>query len=157
MHDFIKKAKEEGKIKKYSEVRYTDPDLLEDNFPGFYIGEQVTKYNEYNIGDIVYVKNYVYKDGTERFNHLFVIIDKESYAVPVDYFCMFLSSKVEKVKYKENILLKRDNINGLQKDSIVKTDAVYEFENDDIEMCIGKVNQDLVNKFIKYYMGDYDE
>lgn len=157
MHDFLKKAKEEGKIKKYSEVRYTDPDLLDNNCPEFYIGEQVTKYNEYNIGDIVYVKNYVYKDETKGFNHLFVIIDKDNYAVPVNYFCMLLSSKIEKIKYKNNILLKQDKMNRLTKDSIVKTDTLYEISDENIEMCIGKVKQDLVNKFIKYYMGDYDE
>lgn len=157
MHDFIKKAKEEGKIKKYNEVRYTDPDLLEENFPGFYIGEQVTKYNEYNIGDIVYVHNYFYKDGTKGFNHLFVIIDKDNYAVPVNYFCMLLSSRTEKLKYKHNILLKKDKINRLNRDSIVKTDTLYEISDEDIEICIGKVNKNLVDKFIKYYMGDYDE
>lgn len=141
MNDFIKKAKEDGRIQKYRDIR---DQLLDDDCPEFYIGEKVTRYSNYKIGDIVFVKNYLYKNGEEGSNHLFVIIDEDHFAVPVSYFCMLLSSKIDK-------------INHLKKDSIVKTDTVYEFDNTDIEFCVGSIKEELVHKFIKYYMGDFDE
>ena len=49
-------------------------------------------YNVYSIGDIVFVKKYVYFDGYEGRNHLFVIIDKNNYAVPIENFCMLILS-----------------------------------------------------------------
>ncbi len=154
MNDFIKKAKEKGKIQKYKDIC---DQLLDDDCPEFYIGEKVTKYSNYKIGDIVFVKNYFYKNGEERLNHLFVIIDEDHYAVPVSYFCMLLSSRIDKTSYKNNILIKKDKINHLKKDSIVKTDTVYEFDNTDIEFCVGSIKEELVHKFIKYYMGDFNE
>ena len=41
---------------------------------------------KYNIGDIVYVSKYHYDDGKKGYNHLFVIIDSETY-VTAEYFC----------------------------------------------------------------------
>ena len=152
MRDFIKKAIAEGKVKKYEEVKYTDPNLLEHDDLGFYIGEQVTKYGGYDIGDIVFVKKFTYEDGTPGERHLFVIVDKENYAVPMTYFAFLISSRLEKLKYKDNVFMKKTKFNGLDRDSIVKTDSVYEFENESIEFKIGRVEDGLVEKFMKYYM-----
>ncbi len=152
--EFIRLARKRGDVRNYNEVKYTDPNLLENDCPGFHIGEQVTRYNKYKVGDIVYVSDYVYKDGSKGGNHLFIIIDEENYAVPITYFGMLLSLKLEKVKYKKNILLKRDKQNGLDRDSIVKADTLYEIDNNNIEFCIGKVKEGLVEKFIKCYKGE---
>lgn len=121
MDEFIKKALKEGKIKSYRKAKYTDPALLEYDMPEFYIGEVVTKYNKYKIGDIVYVSSYYYKDKSKGSNHFFVIVDEDNYAVPITYFGMLLS----KPKIKD-------------------------------EVCIGRVDKKLVDKFIKYYKGEYN-
>ena len=105
MRDFIKKAIAEGKVKKYEEVKYTDPDLLAHDDLSFYIGEQVTKYTKYNVGDIIFVSNFYYEDGTPGERHLFVIVDEDNYAVPITYFAFLISSKIYKKKYKSNMLL----------------------------------------------------
>ena len=38
---------------------------------------------------------------------------------------MLISSKIEKLKYKFNKYIKKDNKNNLKTDSIVKTDVIY--------------------------------
>lgn len=61
LSEFMRIAYENGDVKVYSEVKDTDPDLNEDyEFPGFYVGEQVTPYPQYEIGDIVFVPTYKY-------------------------------------------------------------------------------------------------
>lgn len=133
-----------GNIKKYNEVKDSDPNLLENECPSFYIGEKLIEYPTYEIGDIVYVKNYKYESGADGQNHLFVIVDKENYAVSINYFCMILSSKIEKLRYKQNVLLK--------KDSIVKTDYIYILSKSDINMFVGKVSKEKVEEFKQLYL-----
>ena len=62
--------------------------------------EDIEKYNSYNIGDIVFVSVYVYPDGKLGSNHLFVIIDKNNTAIPIEYLGMILSSHIDKIKFK---------------------------------------------------------
>ena len=76
MKDFIKKAIENGDVKKYSEVYDTDPNILEECDRLFYIGEKTVKYPRYEIGDIIYVKDH--KDNKYVNNHLFVIVDDDN-------------------------------------------------------------------------------
>ncbi len=156
--NFIKAAYKKGKVKKYNEVKDSDPNLLENDCPSFYIGEKLVEYPTYEIGDIVYVKNYKYESGKDGQNHLFVIIDEENYAVSINYFCMILSSKLEKLRYKQNLLLKKDSINKLKKDSIVKTDYIYTLDESDINMFVGKVSKEKVEEFKQLYLdGEKDE
>lgn len=136
--DFIKEAYKRGSVKKYSEVKNTDPNLLENDCPSFYIGEKISSYTNYEIGDIVFVGKFNYEDKTEGNNHLFVIVDEDNYAVPINYFCMILSSNLKKIAYKQNVLLKKDYI--------------YEFTNEDINMLIGKVTLEKVNEFKELYL-----
>ena len=142
--NFIKEAYKRGNVKKYNEVKDNDPNLLENECPSFYIGEKLVEYPTYEIGDIVYVKNYKYENGTDGQNHLFVIVDEENYAVSINYFCMILSSKIEKLCYKQNVLLK--------KDSIVKTDYIYILSKSDINMFVGKVSKEKVEEFKRLYL-----
>lgn len=150
--NFIKEAYKSGNIKKYNEVKDNDPNLLENECPSFYIGEKLIEYPTYEIGDIVYVKNYKYESGADGQNHLFVIVDEENYAVSINYFCMILSSKIEKLRYKQNVLLKKDGINKLKKDSIVKTDYIYILSKSDIKMFVGKVSKEKVEEFKQLYL-----
>ena len=88
--------------------------------------EDSEEYNAiYEIGDIVFVKEYKYPDGKIGNNHFFVIIDKNNTAVPIENFGMIISSNLNKLKFKTNKLLEKNKENNLNKDSLVKTDVVY--------------------------------
>lgn len=108
-------------------------------------------YNVYSIGDIVFVKKYVYFDGYEGRNHLFVIIDKNNYAVPIENFCMLISSYLDKLKYESNKLLPKDEMNKLNKDSIVKTNKVYKIYDNQIIFKIGKVDKKKVEEYKRFF------
>lgn len=152
MSKFIDIARENGDIKIYNEVYNSDPDLLENEERNFYIGEKIVKYPRYNIGDIVFIKEYKYKNGENGNNHLFVIVDDDNYGVPINYFCMLISSNLNKLKFKGNVLLEKDENNNLLKNSIVKTDVIYEIKYDELSFCVGKVSIELVNKYIELYI-----
>ena len=64
--------------------------------------ETVTYGVEYEIGDIVFVKEYMYSNGKAGNNHFFVIIDKDNTAVPIENFGMLLSSNLDKLRFKTN-------------------------------------------------------
>ena len=49
---------------------------------------------KFNIGDIVFVSHYKYKNGDNGQKHIFIIID-DGQAIDIDYFG-FLSLKLEK-------------------------------------------------------------
>lgn len=71
---------------------------------------------KYEVGDIVFVSKYKYNDGNGGQNHLFVIIDEEDNLVPIEYFGMIVSSRIEKSKqnsiFKFNEPLKRNKRNN---------------------------------------------
>lgn len=104
----------------------------------------------FGVGDIVFVTNYEYRNGTNGQNHSFVIID-EGQAVDINYFGFLLSSKLEKVTYPYNERLDRNDVNNLRKDSIVKCDDLIEIDNNEIQFKIGEVTQDDLNRFIDTY------
>lgn len=152
MSDFIKKAKDLGKIKcldnafeKYSSEQENNIEYYID-----FLMEQNQKYKyeeEYKIGDIVYVNQYLYTTGKKGYDHLFVIIDKEEEAVPIELFGMLISSQVQKIRYQQNILLKKDDKNNLKKNSIVKTDEVYQLNKENILFKIGNIDERLVDEY----------
>jgi len=154
MKEFIKIAQKNGDVKKYSEVYDTDSNILEECDRLFYIGEKTVKYPRYEIGDIIYVKNY--NENKKINNHLFVIVDDDNYGVPIDYFCMIISSNLDKIKYKSNKLLQKDNKNNLNKDSIVKTDTIYDIKYDEISFFVGKVDIELIKEYEKLYLENKD-
>lgn len=108
-------------------------------------------YTIYEIGDIVFVKEYTYYNGEIGTNHLFVIIDKDNTAVPIENFGMLISSNLRKIKFSENKLLEKDAKNNLNKDSIVKTDVVYKILNQQILFKIGKVDEDKIEEYKTSY------
>ncbi len=109
--------------------------------------ESNEEYTIYEIGDIVFVKEYIYPDGGQGKNHLFVIIDQNNMAVPLENFGMLISSKIDKIKFKSNKLLEKNDLNGLYRDSIVKTDVVYKILNDQIVFKIGKVDNNKIEEY----------
>jgi len=115
------------------------------------LNEDSEKYDYYNIGDIVFVSVYLYPDGKIGSNHLFVIIDKDNTAIPIEYIGMILSSQIDKIKFKSNKLIKKDNKNNLNKDSIIKTDTVYKLSDKQILFKVGEIEKDKIEEYKKSF------
>lgn len=146
--NIIELARKNNLIKELNDV-----DIVEDN--SIYLNEENSPYNfKYNVGDIVFVKKYNYSNGTKGSNHLFLIIE-DNYIVSMDYFCLLVSSQLDKLKYDTNLFLAKDCKNNLKKDSVLKLDNIYRIENNDILFKIGEVTQEKLNVyrdiFIKMY------
>ncbi len=149
MSDFLKFAYEKGKVRKLEEA-FNEFDPENEWHEGKIenvLREEKQEYNVYSIGDIVFVKEYHYENGKEGNNHLFVIIDQNNIAVPIENFGMLISSQIKKLKYNENKLIKKDEKNGLHKDSIVKTDVIYKIDNENILFKIGTVDEEKVEEY----------
>ena len=117
----------------------------------YFVSEGVAIYGKYSVGDIVYVDKFNYADGSHGRNHLFVIIEKNNIAVPIEFFGMILSSQIHKQKYKDNVLLEKDDLNRLKKDSIVKTDALYQILEQQILFKIGRVDMWKLEQYKDLY------
>lgn len=113
--------------------------------------EDVEEYGSYEVGDIVFVEKFNYSNGTQGKRHFFVIIDQNNTAVPIENFGMLVSSKIDKAKYNENVLLKKDNKNKLNKDSIVKTDVIYKILNKQVLFKIGYADNSNIEKYKQSY------
>lgn len=149
MSEFLKNAIKKGKVRPLEEAFELYPTEEEEHKGKLesYLNEESTPYYLYNVGDIVFVNNYRYKDGREGTNHLFVIIEENNYAVPIEYLGMLISSKLEKLKYSENMLLKKDEQNRLHRDSIVKTDEIYQIKIENIMFKIGTINRETIEEY----------
>lgn len=157
--DFIKWAKKNNKIKPVEEAFKEFPpedeeqnkkeDIYQLSSETYSINETQLSYGEYNIGDIVFVYDFKYPNKSNGNNHMFVIIDENKWIVPFEYFGLLISSNLEKLKYRQNVLLKKDTDNKLHKDSHVKTDYIYLLTEDMIAYKMGKVSQEQVEYFKK--------
>ena len=116
--EFWKWAEKSGQIKDVSEAfeKYPVEEEWHKGNAANYISEPKEVYDEYNIGDIVFVKKFKYPNGKEGRDHLFVIIDKDNFAISADYLSMLISSRLQKITYDTNILLNKDKQNGLEKE-----------------------------------------
>lgn len=147
MNKFIDDMIKENKVVNYEDVYLDIQEYgLTEEESEFYITRYKNQTKKYSVGDIVFIKEFEYKDGYKGKNHLFVIV-KENECVPIEYFCMLISSNLNKLKYKDNIFLKKDNINNLDKNSIIKTDCLYKIKEEQISFYIGKISKNLLNKF----------
>lgn len=150
LSDFLKIAYKYGKVKDLKEAFKEFP-VEEEWHKGKIenvIKEESEVYNiEYGIGDIVFVREYLYSNGKVGSNHFFVIIDQDNTAVPIESFGMPISSNLNKLKFNTNKLLEKNQINNLHKDSIVKTDAVYKILNEQIIFKIGKVDDEKIEEY----------
>ena len=154
--DFIKKAYEAGKVKDLSEAfkEYPPEEEWHHGDAISLIGERKVEYlAKYNIGDIIYVKEFLYSNGSIGYNHLFVIIDDDNISIPLDYFGFLISSKLNKLKYGSNVLLEKNFFNNLSKDSIVKKDCIYRISSDNILFKIGSVDENNVLRYKKIFLG----
>lgn len=160
LSDFLKIAYEHNRVKDLKEAFEEFP-VEEEWHKGNaenWLKEQEEIYSvEYEIGDIVFVKEYIYPDGKIGKDHLFVIIDKDNTAVPIENFGMLISSKLEKLKYKTNKLLEKDKVNNLHKDSIVKTDVIYKILNEQIVFKIGKIDNEKIEEYKKGFYNSLKE
>lgn len=105
---------------------------------------------KFNIGDIVFVANYEYKNGESGQNHSFVIVD-DGQAIDINYFGFLLSSNLKKATYPYNEILNKDEVNRLNKDGIVKCDDLIEITDKEIKFKIGTVTQEDLERFINTY------
>lgn len=150
MSDFLKIAYKNNRVRDLEEAfeEYPVEDEWHKGKIENVLKEDSSKYDiNYNIGDIVFVKEYCYSDGKKGNNHFFVIIDKDNTAVPIENFGMLISSNLEKLKFKTNKLLEKDTLNNLHKDSIVKTDVIYKILNEQIIFKIGTVDHDKIEEY----------
>lgn len=155
--EFIEWAKKNNKIKPAEEAFKEFPPEEEEHKGDIssyiveknehYIAEESSKYGNYNIGDIVFVYNFEYPNKTKGNNHMFVIIDENKQIVPFEYFGLLISSNLEKLKYKQNVPLKKNYQNKLHKDSLVKTDYIYLLTENMISYKMGSVPLEQINYF----------
>lgn len=148
---FLEIAKEKGRIKDIKEA-FEEYPVEEEWHKGkieniLTLKEQKQEYSIYEIGDIVFVCEYRYDNGEKEKNHLFVIVEQNNLAVPIENFGMLISSNLKKLKYKSNRLIEKSEKNRLNKDSIVKTDVIYKISNDQILFRIGKVDLEKVEQY----------
>lgn len=153
LSDFLKIAYEHGKVKELKEA-FEEYPVEEEWHKGKLenvLKEDSESYNFYEIGDIVFVKEYSYHNGEIGNNHFFVIIDQDNTAVPIENFGMLVSSNLNKLKFKSNKILKKDEINNLHKDSLAKTDIVYKILNEQIIFKIGIVSYEKIEEYKKSF------
>lgn len=158
LSDFIKFAYSKGKVRKVEDAfkEYPVEDEWHKGKIENVLREEDKKYNSYQIGDIVFVKNYKYSDGSEGKNHLFVIVDQNNMAVPIENFGMLISSQLDKLKYKTNRLIEKNKDNGLYKDSIVKTDVIYIIREEQILFKIGTVDRNKIEEYKDSFYNNID-
>lgn len=149
--EFLKIAMKSGKIRDIKEA-FREYPVDEEWHQGrieniLQLQEEGQDYYLYKVGDIVFVNEYTYDDGNRGKNHLFVIVEKNNLAVPIENFGMLISSNLKKIKYQSNKLLEKDTINGLDKNSLVKTDVIYKISNNQILFKIGEVSLNKVEEY----------
>ncbi|MCI8965399.1 MAG: hypothetical protein HFJ43_03500 [Clostridia bacterium] len=149
LSDFLKIAYEHGKVKELKEA-FKEYPVEEEWHKGKLenvLKEDNKSYNSYKIGDIVFVKEYIYPDGKVGNNHFFVIIDQDNTAVPIENFGMLVSSNLNKLKFNSNKMLEKDDMNNLHKDSLIKTDVIYKILDEQIIFKIGIVNHEKIEEY----------
>ena len=129
--NFLDLAKQKNKIKLLK-------DLNDEKCEVYQVFEASVSYNNYKIGDIVFVQKYKYKNGTNGSNHMFLIVDMQNQKEKIMYYGMLISSKLEKLSYNTNKLIQKNNENNLRKDSIIKTDVIYKIFTKNILLKINK-------------------
>ena len=137
--NFLEFAKLNNKIKNLDEILF---ESLE--YDDYNLYECGVNYNNYLIGDLVFVQKYKYKNGKLGSNHIFLIVDISIKNEKVLYYGMILSSKVKKISYKANKLICKNSENNLRKDSIIKTDVIYKIFTKNILLKIGKIDKTKV-------------
>lgn len=152
--DFVKSIYENNEVRDLSDafIKYPVEEEWHKGKIENFIAEPKEYYSVYDIGDIVFVKDYEYTSSQKGNNHLFVIIDKNNMAIPIENIAMLISSKIKKAKYPANKLIHKSKTNGLKVDSIIKTDEVYKILNSQILFRVGTID----SKAIELYKNSYN-
>lgn len=155
-NEFLKIAYKTGRIKDASEAfeEFPPEEEWHKGRAEYFLKEDSEIYSIYTVGDIVFVKKFIYESGEEEHNHLFVIITQDNLVVPIENFCMLISSKLNKLRYRTNKLLKKNEINGLDKDSVVKTDYMYKIDSKQILFKIGTVDMEKVEEYKEEFLNN---
>jgi len=108
---------------------------------------------QYKMGDIVFVSEAIKMENRDTVKcHLFVIIDDDGNVVPAEYFGFVVSSNLKKSKensiYKYNEIITKNNNNNLKSDSIVKCDQLMNIPKENINMKIGTVSSEELQRFL---------
>lgn len=77
-------------------------------------------------------------------------------AVPIENFGMLISSQLDKLRYKTNKFIEKNKDNGLDKDSIVKTDIIYIIRTDQILFKIGTVDRNKIEEYKDSFYNNTD-
>lgn len=149
MTNFIQYVEENSKIKSIEDI-----DRDEYLFEYLEIQEPPEKYCNYIVGDLILVQKYKYKNGKFGYYHIFLIVDININNEDISYFGMLLSSKVEKVSYKANKIIHKNNENNLRKDSIIKTDVIYKIFTKNILLKIGNIDKTKVEIYKNYLINN---
>ena len=147
--EFLAFAYRKGKVREIREA-FEEYLVLEEWHEGkrnSFVQEEEELYSIYHVGDIIFVKEYCYQDGSEGRNHLFVIIEQNNIAVPAENFGMLISSNLSKLKYDANKFIAKDEKNGLKTNSLVKTDILYKIRNEQILFKVGNVEEDKIEEY----------
>ncbi len=151
--NFIQIAQKENKIKSLEDIEESLCDSLKEYLYKCLL-EENKPYNNYKIGDIIFVQKYKYKNGLLGNNHMFLIVDVQESRRSLIYFGMLISSKIQKISYKANKYIEKDNQNNLKKDSIIKTDAIYKIFTKNILLKIGNIDKTKVDIYKNYLINN---
>lgn len=151
--DFIEIAETQNKIKSLLEIKKCDDEELKYYLKNCVFEDKI-KYNNYKIGDIVFVHTYRYNNGRLGNNHMFLIVDIKERSQNILYFGMLISSKIEKLSFKSNKYIEKDNQNNLKKDSIIKTDIIYKIFTKNILLKIGNIDKTKVDIYKNYLINN---
>ena len=84
------------------------------------------------------------------------MISDDEKVVPMEYFGFVISSRIDKSKnsnpkFPYNEMLYKNNVNNLDRDSIVKCDQLFDIPANNIYRSIGRVNCEEINIFLDAY------
>lgn len=148
-YQFIDIAKKQGKVKHLASLKKQYSESIVYYLNNF-ISEENSQYNNYKIGDIVFVSQYRYTNGSTGNNHMFLIVDYQETHKKIHYYGMLISSKLQKLSYKSNKPILKDNKNNLKENSIIKTDVIYKIFTKNILLKIGNIDKTKVDIYKNY-------
>lgn len=117
---------------------------IKSNIEYLKISNQNYDFSTIKTKDIVFVSKYKYKTNKQGQYHLFLVVKK--YGIYIH--AMLITSNVKKEWYQSNIFVKKNSINNLNRNSLIKTDNIYLIYKNNIINKIGMINEVTFNKCI---------
>lgn len=111
-----------------------------------------------NVGDIVYIRNYLTEEGRHSSGHPFIVVDDQNGqigGIAFDLVCSTMSSfdgkpeeyKQKKLSYIENLHIRIED--GAIKDSYVKADQMYLFKKSETNYkVVGIADKEFVEELL---------